>query len=130
MGPLTVPPSLSSSPAVHIALTQAIALAELPALFEGDKSITPASKVGSNASKLEAERRIPRALLCGGGVSAEDMEEIRAATAEAAAKDVAWIKLTLDIYDRDANQNIKPDPKTAAQRSKDLLAENGLVAEL
>ncbi|TPX18311.1 uncharacterized protein E0L32_011809 [Thyridium curvatum] len=61
---------------VHITLTLQAALSELPALVAGDTSAPPSSGLGSNAAAPEAERRVPRAVIFGGGLPEEEIRQV------------------------------------------------------
>jgi hypothetical protein len=53
---------------VHTCLTPESAITELPALFAGNTDINLSSGLGSNASRPAAERKVPKAVIFGGGV--------------------------------------------------------------
>ena len=62
---------------MHTTLTLPSTTSELPALLSGDLSITPSSGLGTNASRPEAERVIPRAVFFGGGVPDDEVQRVQ-----------------------------------------------------
>ncbi len=52
---------------------------ELPALCSGDLSTTPSSGLGSNADAAESDRRVPKGIIFGAGISAEEIARVSAA---------------------------------------------------
>jgi hypothetical protein len=61
---------------VHTCLTPQSATAELPPLFAGNTEINPSSGLGSNAGRPAAERKVPRAVIFGGGVPDEQVAAV------------------------------------------------------
>ncbi|KAL2114862.1 hypothetical protein VTJ04DRAFT_10525 [Mycothermus thermophilus] len=70
---------------VHMCLSPAAASAELPAVCAGDLSVPDSTGIGSNASRPESERRVPRAIIFGGAVDDATLESIMSAVREAVA---------------------------------------------
>ncbi|KAK4213154.1 hypothetical protein QBC37DRAFT_180784 [Rhypophila decipiens] len=60
----------------HICLTLDAAQSELPALFAGALETAPSSGLGSNANLPPTQRKIPQALIFGGGVPEEQVKSI------------------------------------------------------
>lgn len=74
--PLTQGTTQLTPPVTHICLELEAAQTELPKLFAGDLETTPSSGLGSNADLPAAERKVPRALIFGGGVPEEQIKLI------------------------------------------------------
>ncbi|CCC13725.1 hypothetical protein SMACR_08229 [Sordaria macrospora] len=109
---------------VHTSLSLSTAVHELPLLFSGDTSITPASGLGSNTNLPPTERHIPTALLFGGGsLTDEEYERIVAAVREAipgaeSGTPVQFVR----IGKRDviaAGAFTGPNPETIAKREEE-----------
>lgn len=81
---------------VHQCFDLAVAKAELPLLFRGDRAILPASGIGSNVSRPESERRIPRAVLVGGLISDAEFDELQKHVHVELGHDIAWFKLRVE----------------------------------
>ncbi|KAB5550908.1 hypothetical protein GE09DRAFT_1222725 [Coniochaeta sp. 2T2.1] len=62
---------------VHTSLTLPTASTELPLLLSGALSTAPSSGLGSNASRAESERLVPKAVFFGGGVPEEEVELVQ-----------------------------------------------------
>lgn len=112
---------LTIIPVVHVAFTTEAALAELPALAAGNTDTVPSSGIGSNASAEPGARKVPKALIIGGNVSAEEAAEVKAAVA-AAAPDLKPITITQEDVEAVAN----PSTENIAAILKAKLAEAGI----
>ncbi|KAB5576022.1 hypothetical protein GE09DRAFT_1215752 [Coniochaeta sp. 2T2.1] len=62
---------------VHTSLTLSSASTELPLLLSGALSTAPSSGLGSNASRPESDRLVPRAVFFGGGVPEEEVQLVQ-----------------------------------------------------
>ncbi|KAK3321933.1 hypothetical protein B0H66DRAFT_638444 [Apodospora peruviana] len=60
----------------HICLNVEAAEAELPQIFAGQLETEPSSGLGSNAGVPVAERKVPRALIFGGGIPEDQVKAI------------------------------------------------------
>lgn len=78
-------PTNTPAKVVHMCLSPAAASAELPAVCAGDLSVPDSTGIGSNASRPESERRVPRAIIFGGAVDDATLESIMSAVREAVA---------------------------------------------
>ncbi|KAK3899275.1 hypothetical protein C8A05DRAFT_37112 [Staphylotrichum tortipilum] len=58
---------------VHVCTTPATASSELPPLCAGALDTIDTTGCGSNAARPVAERRLPRAIIFGGGIADEDV---------------------------------------------------------
>ncbi|CAK7205682.1 hypothetical protein SEUCBS139899_008461 [Sporothrix eucalyptigena] len=104
----------------HICVSLDAAEAELPAICSGDLSTNPSSGLGSNAGLSVSERKIPRAIIFGGGVPAEEVDRITKAV-QARAPSVKPIHVKRD--EMLAAGVTGPDPETITKLLKARLAE-------
>ncbi len=72
----------------------------------GDKSVLPAGELGSNAKRAEADRLTPRAVVCGGGISQEEYEDLKSNVHATLGREVAWFKITPEDFLGPGNDNI------------------------
>ncbi|KAK5659243.1 hypothetical protein OQA88_1335 [Cercophora sp. LCS_1] len=106
---------------VHIALSTEAALAEIPAVASGDTGVVPSSGLGSNANADASARQVPKALIFGGGISAEEVGEVKSAVS-AAAPDLKFISITHDEIEAAGG----PTAENIASVLKGKLGEAGL----
>ncbi|OAA56526.1 hypothetical protein SPI_07533 [Niveomyces insectorum RCEF 264] len=60
----------------HICLSLGAAESELPALCAGELTTEPSSGLGSNAGLPAADRKVPRAIVFGGGVPDDEVDRV------------------------------------------------------
>lgn len=104
----------------HICLELEAAQIELPKLFAGDLETNPTSGLGSNADLPTADRKIPRALIFGGGVPEEHVKLITEAVL-AKAPDAKPIHITRQQVLNAGGQG--PNPEVIAKVLKAKLDE-------
>ena len=117
----TSSPTLDQPPkVVHVSIGFESALAELPLITSGDVDLTAASGLGSNAALAPAERKIPKHIILGAGISDDDAQALTE-TVLAKAPDVKFARVTRqDMLERGATQ---PNPDLIAQVLKEKLAQ-------
>ncbi|KAK3384933.1 hypothetical protein B0H63DRAFT_173807 [Podospora didyma] len=104
----------------HICLSLEAAETELPAICGGNLDTEPSSGLGSNASLPVGERKVPRAIIFGGGIPDDQVRLIREAVL-AKAPEVKPIHLTRqDILNAGGNG---PDPEIIGRLLRQKLAE-------
>ena len=93
---------------VHICLDLDAAIAELPAVCAGDLDADPASGLGTNATLPAGERRVPRAIIFGGGIPDEEVAKVGDAV-RASAPGIRIVKVARqEVLDAGAE---KPNPE-------------------
>ena len=108
---------------VHVALDRETALAELPAIASGDVSVAPSSGLGSNANVDAGERKVPKALIFGGGLPEGDIKAVTEALCNAAPNVKPIVVTKGDIL---AAGGTGPDPDLISRLIKEKLIEAGL----
>ncbi|KAK4236883.1 hypothetical protein C8A03DRAFT_35194 [Achaetomium macrosporum] len=78
---------------VHMCIDSTTASTELPALCSGNTDTAPASGLGSNAGKPAAERKVPKAVIFGGGVTDEQAQAVSQAVS-AVAPQIKTVRVT------------------------------------
>ncbi len=116
--------------AVHSCVDLAVAKKELPLIFNGDKSITPASGVGSNVDRPEQERAVPRAVLCGAGIPREEFEDLQKHVHAELGHDITWFKIYPEDMGRAGSampplSDMVPDPVKIVKVFKEKMAAAG-----
>lgn len=101
---------------VHASIDLATALAEIPALAGGDASIKPASGLGTNATS--GTTQIPKAVIVGGAVPAEELAQIKAAVS------LPVVQVTKEQVA--AAGGTGPDPALIAKLVKEALVAVGV----
>ncbi|KAK0712872.1 hypothetical protein B0T26DRAFT_677280 [Lasiosphaeria miniovina] len=104
----------------HICLDLETAQAELPLICAGNLETEPSSGLGSNAGVPATERKVPRAIIFGGGIPTDEIQRVHDAV-QAKAPEVKQIHLTRqDILDAGATG---PDPEVIGRLLRQKLAE-------
>lgn len=117
-------------PVVHMVCDLDAAKSELPRIFNGDTSFEPAAGVGSNTDRPEPARRVPRAVICGGGIPKEEYEELKELLGKVTGKEIPWYKVypgDVDKYipeeERKVERKGPPDGKYIAVFFKDVMKD-------
>ena len=99
---------------------------ELPALLKGDLSILPVSGMGSNVGRVEEDRRVPMAIMCGGAIPKEEYEDLRQHINQTIGREVIWLKIypedVIKATGRTAPPPSGPDPRIIAAVFREKLA--------
>jgi hypothetical protein len=116
-------PLLTLTSVVHaiVGLDVSTAIKELKALVSGDLSSVPSSGLGSNVTRAEGERRVPRSIGCGAGIPEEGYQKLR----EGVGEGVIWIRLTIEDV-RAAGGTGGPNPELINKMFRSKLKEAGL----
>jgi hypothetical protein len=104
---------------------------EFTEILSGNLEVAPSSGIGSNVDKPTTERRVPRAIVLGGGVSDEDYVALKEALVKGGLKvegdgeDVVKFVRVLrdDILALGAS---RPDPTVISQVIRKKLGQLGL----
>ena len=103
----------------HICLTLETAESELPVVCSGNLTTAPSSGLGTNATVPEGERKVPRAIIFGGGIPEEEITRVTEAV-RAKAPDVKPIQVTRqDVLDAGAQG---PNPEIIVKILREKLA--------
>lgn len=105
------------------------AKSELPRILNGDTSCIPTSSgVGSNLQRPESERRVPRAVTCGGGIPDEEYKELKEIVHKAIGREIPWYKVYpgdvtkyIPEQERKAESQGPPDGKYIAMFFRDAM---------
>ncbi|EGS24097.1 uncharacterized protein CTHT_0000280 [Thermochaetoides thermophila DSM 1495] len=116
---------------VHMCLSLESASTEFTEILSGNLEVAPSSGIGSNVDKPTTERRVPRAIVLGGGVSDEDYVALKEALVKGGLKvegdgeDVVKFVRVLrdDILALGAS---RPDPTVISQVIRKKLGQLGL----
>ncbi|KAF2425318.1 hypothetical protein EJ08DRAFT_736779 [Tothia fuscella] len=103
---------------VHFCLTEDAAKAEFPRVLSGDLDGEPACDIGSNAGRKVEDRLVPKTVLCGGGISLEEVDELKSLVGDKPG--LVWIKLNPEDLDG------PPGPATIVPFMKRKLQAAGL----
>ncbi len=104
----------------HICVSLEAAEAELPAICAGELATEPSSGLGSNAGLDVASRKVPRAIIFGGGIPDEEAERITKAV-QARAPGVKPIRVLRDEVVA-AGGTAGPDPEIIVKLLKEKLS--------
>ncbi|KAK3320126.1 hypothetical protein B0T19DRAFT_468334 [Cercophora scortea] len=108
---------------VHICLTLEAALAELPLIFSGALDTDPSSKLGSNAETAVADRKVPLALIFGGGLPEDQIKAVKEAVLAKAPNAKPIVITRQDIFDAGGKG---PDPDLICRLLREKLAASEL----
>ncbi|KAF2396180.1 hypothetical protein EJ06DRAFT_585430 [Trichodelitschia bisporula] len=107
---------------VHICIDPEKARSEIPNAVAGNLEDLPETRLGTNCIRPVTERKAPRAILCGAGISPEEFDRLKAAVKE----DVVWIKATRGGLGVSPTAVGPPDPSVIANWMRRRLQEMGL----
>ncbi|KAL2194060.1 hypothetical protein P885DRAFT_80588 [Corynascus similis CBS 632.67] len=105
---------------VHMCLSPDSAIAELPGLCAGGASagsVVSSSGLGSNISRPDAERRLPRGIIFGGGIGEEDVARVMDAV-HREAPGIKAVRVTRDAILATGAQRPSPEIITRILREK------------
>ncbi|KAL2144351.1 hypothetical protein VTI28DRAFT_9175 [Corynascus sepedonium] len=105
---------------VHMCLSPDSAITELPGLCTGGASaasVISSSGLGSNVSRPDAERRVPRGIIFGGGIGEEDVARVMDAV-HREAPGIKAVRVTRDAILATGAQRPSPEIITRILREK------------
>ncbi|KAK3940905.1 hypothetical protein QBC46DRAFT_384098 [Diplogelasinospora grovesii] len=107
----------------HICVSYEAALHEFPAVCAGDLETEQSSGLGSNAELPPAERKVPRAVILGGGVPEHEVQAVRQAVLQATVdKEQQPMVVHLTREDILAAGGQGPDPELIGRLLREKLA--------
>jgi hypothetical protein len=112
--PITYRPRL---PVVHSCFDLSSAEEELPLLCAGELSAVPSSGKGSNATVPAEERKMPKAVFFGGGVSDDEYQSLSARIKEK-APDMVFQRVTKEDVMKAGAKGPNPDVIAKIYREK------------
>jgi hypothetical protein len=96
------------------------AITELPALCSGNTATAPASGLGSNVDREAAERKVPKVVIFGGGVTDDEAKSVSEAVALQAPQ-VKMVRVTKEGIM--AAGSAGPNPEVIAKVLKEKLGK-------